>query len=154
MTVRYFKIMADQSTSSRGRERILLMDDEEFMRDTVSAMIEHLGYEAVCTKNGEETLSLIKQERAAGRDFSAIILDLVIPGGVGGREVVARIRETDKLIPIIVASGYSKDPVMANPTQFGFSGGIAKPFGLKDFGELMKNVIEKDRSDAPPSSAS
>jgi CheY-like chemotaxis protein len=123
------------------------------MRDTVAAMLDHLGYEAICTKNGEETLSLIERERSAGRNFTAIILDLVIPGGVGGREVVARIRETDAFIPVTVASGYSKDPVMANPTQYGFSGGIAKPFSLKDFGELLKSTIEKKNTDPPPSSA-
>jgi CheY-like chemotaxis protein len=135
--------MAHQDVHFRGRDRILIMDDEELMRDTLSAMLDHLGYEAVSTKNGEETLSLIRQERLSGRRFSAIVLDLVIPDGIGGREVVARIRETDTSIPVIVASGYSKDPVMANPAHYGFSGGIAKPFSMRDFGELLENVINR-----------
>jgi CheY-like chemotaxis protein len=129
----------------RGSGKILLMDDEEFIRETVSAMLRTLGYEPICAKDGKETLALIAQSRETGENrLAAIILDLTIPGGIGGREVVTRIREKDKDIPVIVASGYSEDPVMAQPGNYGFSGSIAKPFTVKEISRLLKKLIKNE----------
>jgi CheY-like chemotaxis protein len=119
------------------------MDDEEFIRDSVSIMLRRFGYEVECAKNGNEALALFERERFAGGNYELIILDLTIPGGIGGREVVAKIRESDTSIPVIVASGYSDASVLAQPEAFGFSGSIAKPFTEKEFGRLLKSIFEK-----------
>lgn len=130
-------VLADYS----GNGRILIMDDEDFILDTVSAMLSRMGYETVSVRNGTEALQKLEHDRSAGLEFVAIILDLTIPGGLGGREVVTEIREKDKDIPIIVASGYSDDPVMAKPTEFGFSDSISKPFTLKELGSHLQKLL-------------
>ena len=123
--------------------RVLVMDDEEFIRETVSEMLDSLGFNVVCVKEGREALDRIEEERAIGHTFDIIICDLTVPGGLGGKEIVSKIRQTDELVPIIVSSGYSDNPVMANPKQFGFSASIAKPFTIKDLSTLLSSLLQK-----------
>jgi two-component system, cell cycle sensor histidine kinase and response regulator CckA len=123
--------------------RILVIDDEEFIRETVSAMLDAKGYEPVCFKNGKEALAFIEKERSSGGTFEAIICDLTIPGCLGGKEIVSIIRQSDAKTPIIVSSGYSEDPVMADPKAFGFSASIAKPFTLRELHSLLGSLMEK-----------
>jgi CheY-like chemotaxis protein len=133
-----------ESTESHpGSGRILVMDDEEFIRDTVSAMLSNLGYETVCAKDGNEAIAQFVRHRAAGLKIDAIILDLTIPGSTGGKEVVAAIRESDKTIPVIVASGYSEDPAIAAPMDFGFSASIAKPFTTREISKVLKSALNR-----------
>jgi len=124
--------------------RLLIMDDEEFIRETVAAMLGAKGYESICAKDGKEALARIDEERKNGRTIDAIICDLTVPGGLGGKEIVTIIRKTDATIPIIVSSGYSEDPVMANPKDFGFSASIAKPFTLRELQSLLNSLLQKE----------
>ncbi len=126
-----------------GGGRVLVMDDEEFIRDTVEAMLEAKGYETLSVKDGKEALDLLDAERAAGRKVDAVICDLTVPGGLGGKEIVPVIRKTDTAIPVIVSSGYSEDPVMANPKDYGFSASIAKPFTLRELHTLLGALLHK-----------
>jgi two-component system, cell cycle sensor histidine kinase and response regulator CckA len=126
-----------------GGGRILVMDDEQFIRDTVEAMLTAKGYETLCAKDGQEALNRFDEERSAGRTIDAIICDLTVPGGLGGKEIVGVIRKKDTLVPIIVSSGYSEDPVMANPKDYGFSASIAKPFTLKELHTLLYSLLHK-----------
>ena len=112
--------------------RILLMDDEEYMRDVVGTMLNTLACTVVCAKNGHEALHRIKEARAMDQPFDAVIMDLTIPGGLGGRETIGKLRIIDKTILAIAMSGYSDDPVMANPMRFGFNGCLAKPLRKAD----------------------
>jgi CheY-like chemotaxis protein len=136
--------MENHTTSHGNRHKILFMDDEPEIRNIISEFLSLLGMETVCAKDGEEALALIERERAAGGKFSAIILDLIIHKGMGGREVVARIRETDMVTPVILASGYSGDPVLANPLKYGFSASINKPYTIKDVKVLLDQWIGKE----------
>ena len=97
----------------------------------------------MCVKNGKEALTRIEQERANGGIFDAMIFDLTIPGGLGGKEIVSIIRKTDAKVPIIVSSGYSEDPVMADPKEFGFSASIAKPFTTRELHSLLYSLLQK-----------
>ncbi len=134
----------EQKEYLAGSGRILVIDDEEFIRVMVSTMLASYGYETICVNNGKEALERIAQERTAGKTIDAILCDLTIPGGIGGKELVSVIRKTDTTIPVIVSSGYSEDPVMARPKDFGFSGSLAKPYTVQELGFLLRAVLRKN----------
>jgi CheY-like chemotaxis protein len=106
-------------------------------------MLSAKGYEMLCARDGQEALDRFDEERSAGRTIDAIICDLTVPGGLGGMEIVPSIRKADTTIPVIVSSGYSEDPVMANPKDYGFSASIAKPFTLRELHSLLGRLLKK-----------
>jgi two-component system cell cycle sensor histidine kinase/response regulator CckA len=124
-----------------GIGTIIVMDDEEIMRDTISDMLTALGYVAKCTNSGKEALELLFKETTAKRSIAAMILDLTIPGGMGGKETIAEIRRMDSKIPVFVASGYADDPVMQNPSEYGFSASIRKPFMKNELAEMLSKYL-------------
>jgi len=125
-----------------GQGTFLVMDDEEVMRDTIGNMLESFGYTVTLTKNGTEAIDIFKQETPTGRKISGMIFDLTIPGGMGGKETVLEIRKNDSLVPVFVASGYAKDPVVANPAEYGFTASICKPFTKHDLSELLNAYLK------------
>lgn len=118
---------------------ILVMDDEEVIRDTVSKILKKLGYSVVCKNNGKEALNFFIEETKANRVISGIILDLTIPDGMGGKRVIEEIRTLNKDIPVFVASGYIDDLIMKMPTTYGFTASICKPFRKVEL-ETMLNT--------------
>jgi PAS domain S-box-containing protein len=114
----------------KGSGRILVMDDEEPVRELISRMLETLGYSVVVRENGKDAIEFFMEEMDRGRKFAALILDLTIPGGIGGKEVAREIRKVDKEVPLFVSSGYAGDSIIARPQEHGFTAGISKPFGL------------------------
>jgi CheY-like chemotaxis protein len=126
---------------SQGAGRILLMDDEKGIREVGSEMLKALGYEVVCARDGAEALRLYRQARDAASGFDVVILDLTIPGGMGGKETVAKILAIDDAAAVIVSSGYSNDPVMAQFHQYGFRGAVSKPYQLQELGSAVKAVL-------------
>lgn len=135
---------ATGAKSSSGRERggrVLFMDDEEVLQELVGAMLAHLGYEVVCAANGEEALARYGE----GAPFDAVIVDLTVPGGMGGYETVQRLRTVDPQVRAIVSSGYSNDPLMTHFQQHGFCGVIAKPYQMAELGKVLQDVIGADR---------
>jgi len=131
-----------QAQVIKGNGRILLMDDEAVIRDVAKEVLEFLGYEASLAKDGESMLEIFKKANAEGKPFDVVILDLTIPGGPGGKEVVKELTKIDPAIKVIAASGYSNDPVMANYKAYGFNGILPKPFTIKDVGFVLKKVLE------------
>ena len=129
----------EQTTSGRGR--ILIMDDEEMIRSITGEMLDSLGYEAGFAVNGEEALALFNKARGEGRPFDGMLLDLTIPGGMGGVEVMARMRETDPDVPAVVLSGYSNSPVMLTFGEHGFKGVLSKPYTLQELSETISKII-------------
>jgi len=126
----------------RGSGRILIMDDEEMVRDATAAILSELGYEVSFASDGVETLARYGREMAAGRPFDAVIMDLTIPAGMGGREAVKKLLEIDPCAKVIVSSGYSSDDIMSDYAKFGFSAVIAKPYRVSDLGSVVKEVID------------
>lgn len=116
---------------------VLVMDDEEIVRETIRMMLQTLGYSAVCHANAESAVRYFLEETRAGRKFAAVLLDLTIPGGHGGREVIGEIRKICQETPAFVVSGYADDPVMANPQQFGFNASLCKPFKRVDLEKTL-----------------
>ena len=124
-----------------GPGRILLMDDEEIVRNVGRDILRFIGYEAELARDGAEAIELHKVAMESGRPFDAVILDLTIPGGLGGRETIKRLIEIDPQLKGIVSSGYSDDPVMADFKEYGFKDSIAKPYQVEEFREVLQKVI-------------
>ena len=125
-----------------GKGKILVMDDEASIRGVLSEMLEICGYTHEVARNGEEALALFSQAKEKDLPFQAVILDLTIPGGIGGKEVLQRLKQIDPQVTAIVVSGYSNDPVLANFQDYGFKGRVTKPFRLADLSEVIYKVIE------------
>jgi PAS domain S-box-containing protein len=122
-----------------GSGRVLVMDDEQLVRDVATAILRHLGYEAESCSDGCDAVERYRLAWEEGAPFSAVILDLTIPDGMGGREAAARILEIDPRAVLVVSSGYSNDTVAANFRDYGFSGAIPKPFDVHQLaGELAR----------------
>jgi PAS domain S-box-containing protein len=124
---------------SRGGS-ILIMDDEQMIRDTAAQMLIFLGYEVTTCAGGEAAIELYRTALQAGQPYTVVIMDLTIPGGLGGKESAEHILALDPAAYLIVSSGYSSDPVVANFKQYGFSGAIAKPYNLDDFEKALSVV--------------
>ena len=91
------------------------MDDEEMIRRLMEHMLAKLGYEVVCASDGAEALALYEKARASGQPFGAVLLDLTVPGGMGGKETASRLKEFDPAAKLILSSGYSNDSTIAVP---------------------------------------
>jgi CheY-like chemotaxis protein len=122
----------------RGKGRVLLMDDEEMVREVAAEMLAHLGYEVVAVGDGRDAIRTYQEAMAAGRKFDAVITDLTVPGGMGGKDAVAALRQIDPEVHAVVSSGYADDPVMAEYQRFGFRGVVAKPFTVRELGRVLQ----------------
>ncbi len=125
-----------------GSGHILIMDDEEAIRKIMGEILRKLGYSVSFACDGNEAIELYKEAGKSGNPVDAVIMDLTIPGGMGGKECVQKLRQFDKKARAIVSSGYSNDPIMANFSQYGFSGCISKPYRLEKLGEILDRIIK------------
>lgn len=133
----------EQTHSHKGSGSVIVMDDEELILDIVSAMLGSMEYAVHCTSNANETLELFQRIKESSGQLSAVILDLTISGGRGGKDIVGEIRQLAPKLPVFVASGYADDPVMADPVSYGFTGSICKPFRKTELAELMRTHVGK-----------
>ncbi len=124
-----------------GEGRVLLMDDEEIVRSAATGLIESLGYEVVLALDGAEAIRLYSEAIDSGNLIDAVIVDLTVPGGMGGKEAIGRLLEIDPDVKVIVSSGYSSDPIMANFREYSFKGCLAKPYRLVDLGKVLHEGI-------------
>jgi CheY-like chemotaxis protein/two-component sensor histidine kinase len=123
------------------RGRVLFMDDEQIIRQMATLMMARFGLEVECAGDGAETVALYQKARAAGTPFDLVIMDLTVPGGMGGLEAVKLLREIDPQVRAIVSSGYSSDPILANFRANGFCGVLAKPYQLDDFTKVLRAAL-------------
>jgi CheY-like chemotaxis protein len=124
-----------------GQGKILLMDDEDMIRELTGTLLTQLGYEVASAADGIEALALYASAHAANQPFVAVILDLTIPGGMGGKAVVGQLLDINPQVKAIASSGYSNDPVLANFRQYGFSGVLAKPYTMTELSIILQRVI-------------
>jgi CheY-like chemotaxis protein len=132
-----------KTASLRGAGRVLVMDDEELIRDVVLSMLRELGYSAETCEDGRKAVELHAAARAEGKSYAAIILDLTVPGGMGGKEAAALIRASDQEVPLIVSSGYSNDAVISEYARHGFSGAVVKPYSMEGIAGELGRVLEE-----------
>jgi len=126
---------------NRGQGQVLILDDEDFVLEVASSMLRRCGYEATPAKSSEQAVDLAKAALATGRPFLAAILDMTIPGGPGGKEVVHQLKALDPSIRVLASSGYSSDEVLARPQEFGFDGSLPKPYELRDLRLAMSRLL-------------
>lgn len=125
--------------TSPGKIRVLVMDDEEAIRNLATRILSTRSCDVTTTSTGEEALSSYETARASGNPFDVVILDLTIRGGMGGKDTIQRLRELDPSVKAIVSSGYSNDPVMSNYRRYGFRGIVPKPYQAEN---LVRAVFE------------
>lgn len=122
---------------------ILVMDDEELVRESITALLQSMGYNVIAVEDGKAAIEYHSRSLVEQRLPVAIILDLTIPGSMGGKEVVAEMRKIDKVTPIFVSSGYSEGPIMSDPGPFGFNAALPKPVRAADLVALLNKYLGK-----------
>jgi two-component system cell cycle sensor histidine kinase/response regulator CckA len=121
--------------------RILVMDDEATIRHLTERLLRRMNCVSTLVADGEACIRAYREAMEAGRKYDAVILDLTVPGGMGGKEALAALRAIDPTVRAIVSSGYSHDPVLANPRDFGFQAVVAKPFDLAGLADAIRRVL-------------
>ncbi len=124
---------------------ILILDDDEMIRDTCESMLDNMGYNVFHAQDGETAISLYEQAKASCNPIDLIIMDLTIPDGMGGKEALQHILTIDPDARAIVSSGYSNDPVMANFQDFGFLAAVAKPYTQDDLCSSVCRILNQDK---------
>lgn len=124
-----------------GSGKVLVMDDEESIRVLASEMLSTCGYHFEMAKNGEEAVTLYRQAQETNSPFSAVILDLTVPGGLGGKETMVQLLQIDPNVKAVVSSGYSNDPIMAQYQTFGFHAVMTKPYSLMELSDVMYRLV-------------
>ncbi len=136
------KVIKEKAVHQTKSLRVLVMDDEEQVRKLAKAMLSHLRHQVLLAKDGEEAIKIYEESQSAGNQIDIVILDLTIPGGMGGKEAVQEILNLNPNAKVIVSSGYSSDPILANFQDYGFSAAIAKPYQLQKFSRAIYELVD------------
>lgn len=131
----------EPGTIHRGQGNILVMDDEEFIREVCDKMLGAMGYSVLKTKDGKETLDIFLKSKTLPLPMKAVLLDLTIPGGMGGRETAEALRQISREVILIAMSGYSREDIIAHPEKYGFNASLQKPFTLEELSRLMNRLF-------------
>ena len=123
-----------------GNGKILVMDDEADLRDLAGEMLGLLGYDVRFAKDGTEAIEAYRHQLATPHPFDAVLMDLTVPGGMGGLETIEKLQAMDPHVKAVVTSGYSEDPAMIEYQQHGFAGAIAKPYRMLDLSKLLHDI--------------
>jgi two-component system, cell cycle sensor histidine kinase and response regulator CckA len=127
----------------KEKGKILVMDDQLKIIKSTKKMLSYLGYTVSTAKDGNEAMTLYKKAYKTKKPYDIVLMDLTIPGGMGGKETAEKILNIDKKACLIITSGYSNDSVIANYEKFGFKDVIIKPFTIEKLVEKIKKNINK-----------
>jgi len=127
-----------------GRGKVLIMDDDSIVRETVKNLLMQLGYEVSLTEDGDEAIECYSNALKNGDLFDAVILDLTIPGGMGGKEALTILKEIDPEVKAIVSSGYSNNSIMSDYKKYGFDGIIPKPYSIEEVSNVLSKVVNSN----------
>lgn len=133
--------------SFEGQGKVLIMDDEDFILNISGEMLREMGYEVGFARDGQEAIATYEEAMHSGNPFDVVIMDLTIPGRMGGKEAIQKLKEIHPEVKAVVSSGYSSDPIMAEYNRFGFSGVLSKPYRCDELGNIIKEVIRRDKAD-------
>lgn len=125
--------------------RILVMDDEEMIRNISQHMLRRRGYKPEVAKDGAEAIECYQGAMDSGKPFDAVILDLTVKGGIGGKEAVKTLLKINPQVKAVVSSGYSNHPEMTDFKTYGFTGVLTKPYKMKDLADVLNTVITGKR---------
>ena len=145
---------SNQSAASRteqeipifGEGRILVMDDEAMIRKLAGELLSYLGYKVDFALDGSEAVKRYKEALASKNPFDAVILDLTVKGGMGGKETIQELVKIDPKVVAVVSSGYCNDPGITDFAKYGFSGVVTKPYTMGELGEKMNQVISNQHN--------
>jgi len=125
----------------KGKGTIIVMDDEDYIQKLLLKLLNRLGYNVIVTSEGKEFLQVYRNRINSKKEVSCIIMDLTISGGMGGKETIRNLREFDENVKVIVSSGYSNDPIMADYKKYSFNGVLPKPFSINDLSNLLRRIL-------------
>ena len=134
-------VEAEMETARDGNWKVLVMDDEDLVREMEIGMFEHLGCEARGARDGSEAIGMYKDAAKEGTPYDLVVMDLTVPGRMGGREACASLLRIYPDARVIVCSGYSSDPVMSDHAAYGFRGMLGKPFHMEELKRVMEQVL-------------
>lgn len=140
------KLIEKPDQEHKGFGTIILMDDEPYIRLSLSEILMSMGYEVILMEDGNGVLSYLNDKNNVKSEISGIILDLIIPGGMGGKAAVPGIQKIVPDVPVFAISGYSDDPIMENPQNYGFTASLSKPFGIDELSEMLSKYLLKGSS--------
>jgi signal transduction histidine kinase/CheY-like chemotaxis protein len=123
------------------RGRILVMDDEESIRQVVPLLLQRLGFETVVVRDGTEAVEAVARSRSEGVHYDLVILDLTVPAGLGAVETLPRLREIDSKLRVIISSGYAEAPAMRDPQAHGFDGCVKKPYCMDELVTVFARLV-------------
>ncbi len=140
------KVELKKPTSSiTGSERVMIMDDDEMIREIGKTMLESLGYEVVLAEHGDEAVMKYQEAMRLNKKIDLVIMDLTVLSGLGGKEALVKIKEIDPDVKGLVSSGYSNDPVMANYVDYGFFGALSKPYNQDELVQAVSDILKNDQ---------
>ncbi len=123
--------------------RVLVMDDEKMVKDIAGKMLNRIGYEVKSAGDGARAIELYKKAKDSPEPFDVVILDLTVPGGMGGRRTIKKLKEIDPDVKAVVSSGYDKDPVMTDFKKYGFSGSVGKPYSMHELEKAIEEIMKQ-----------
>jgi PAS domain S-box-containing protein len=126
----------------QGKGLILVVDDDDLVRNIAGDLLSYLGYKVAFAEGGSEAIELYVKAINAGQPFDALLMDITIPGGMGGCEAIKKLLEIDPHVRAVVSSGYSNDPIMADHKTYGFCGVVAKPYIMDELGTAIEEAIK------------
>jgi len=129
-----------------GQGRILIMDDQEMILKMVSRMLERIGYETEFATDGAKAIESFRKAYESRNPFDLVILDLTVPGGMGGAETIPELLRIDPELKAVVSSGYSNDPIMSHYQDYGFCGVVPKPFTMDQLAKVLNQILGKTQS--------
>ncbi|MDD5263052.1 MAG: response regulator [Methylacidiphilales bacterium] len=138
------QIVSEEPSSVKTRKkrgRVMLMDDNEFLRGSLPKILREVGFQVEIAPSGEACIKLFNELAGKGKKIDAFILDVKVPGGLGGIETLARLREINPEVRAIASSGYSETDVMSNYKRYGFNAALNKPFRVQELVQLLDNLI-------------
>jgi PAS domain S-box-containing protein len=145
----YLPASLEQPSMEEGEEkpiavynRVLLMEDDELVQKAVCMMLLRLGYRVEFARDGHEALLLYQLAKESGDPFHAVIMDLTVPGGMGGKDTISKLRQIDPDVKAIVSSGYSNDPIMADFEKYGFRAVLPKPFQIEQLSDALRVLLK------------
>ncbi|UCD35934.1 MAG: response regulator, partial [Nitrospiraceae bacterium] len=126
----------------RGEGRILIVDDDEMVRNSMAGLLSAMGFEVENAVEGGEAVGKYRKAMESSRTFDLVILDLTMRGGMGGKDAVKELLRIDPHARAVVASGYSDDPVIARYRDYGFVDALAKPYTDKELSRILSMVVK------------
>ncbi len=138
----------EKKKSLHSGAHIMLMDDDEMIREISTAMLENLGYEVIQAEDGRRAYLLYQAAMKQNKVIDLVIMDLTVLNGVGGKEAIKLIQQIDPEVKALVSSGYSNDPVMANYSDYGFKGAVSKPYSQDRLGIAVSSILNQCSDDS------